>query len=119
LKVVDAGSGIGEVRHCKRMPTAREAVGETRDLAERGDVWSQLELGELYAAGANYADGASLPRDQLEAYKWFSIAAADKRARDLAARLRDAVGAGMNAGQIAEAEQRARAWVEASGKPRP
>ena len=119
LKVVDAGKGIGEVRHCKRMPTARETVAETRDRAERGDVWSQLELGEVYAAGANYADGESLPRDQLEAYKWFSIAAADKSARDPAVRLRDAAGAGMDAGQIAEAEQRARAWVEASGRPRP
>jgi hypothetical protein len=121
LQIVGADRGERAVRKCRRMPSARETDLETLRRAEIGDAASQLELGALYAEGARYAEGDPLPRDDAEAYKWLSIAAADENEmwRELAARQRNELAAKLDAIQIAEGERRARAWLESARESAP
>ena len=60
-----------------------------------------------------YEMGYGVPQDYVQAYKWFSLAAAtftEKQARDEAAKNRDSVAARMTLAQIAEAQKLAREW---------
>ncbi len=78
------------------------ALKEWRPLAERGDPKAQTGLGALYG------NGQGLPQDYVQAYKWFSLAAAlgDEIARDN----RDRAAELMNPAQITEAQRLAQAW---------
>lgn len=113
LEIVDPGKGHGQVRKCRLLPDARGTDAETRKRAEAGNVWSQIELADLYVSGARYADGPPLLPDGVEAYKWLTIAATDAAAHDLALRSRADVSARMSAEQVTEAERRARLWLQA------
>jgi len=75
LAVVDHDKGQYELKGCKRPPSSEEADLETQRLAEQGYVAQQFDLAALYTRGAIYADGRTPSQDDVEAYKWFSIAA--------------------------------------------
>jgi uncharacterized protein len=78
-----------------------------RRAADQGVVFAQLNLGLLYAAGNG------VPQDSVEALKWlelafFALPAGGARS-DVARAMTD-VTAKMTREQIAEAQQRERAW---------
>ena len=118
LAIVDGGKAMKEMKKCGLMPSAEADDIETRNLAEQGFPDSQIELAVLYSTGVSYPDDSALPRDLVESYMWLSIAAQPSSAwRTLAAKSRDSVAAEMDAAQIAQAEQRARDWIEAHATP--
>lgn len=45
------------------------ALGFYKPIAEQGEPYAQLTLGEIYR------DGAGVPRDVIQAYAWFYVAA--------------------------------------------
>lgn len=73
--------------------------------AEEGDVLAQFKLGELYSSGTG------VPRDFIEAHKWFNIAAAQGAAQ--AAEQRAAVAKLLSPEEIASAQDAASAWFAA------
>ena len=79
--------------------------------SEQGNALAQVRLAGLYA------EGLGVPRDDVQAYKWFAIAAergADAYARSNAAHGRDATARKLTAAQVAQADRVAREW-----KPKP
>ena len=75
-----------------------------RMAAEQGDREAQYNLGALYRLGLG------VTQDHLRAQTWFHIAAA---LGDDAARIaRDTAAANLTPARIAEAQRRARAWLE-------
>ena len=59
--------------------------------------------------------GLGLPRDGVQAYKWFDLAASrfsasEKESRDMAVENRDLVVAELTPAQIAEVQKLAREW---------
>ena len=72
--------------------------------------------------GLMYHHGRGVVQDYVEAHMWFHLAATSpgfSRDRYYWAREREVVGAKMTAEQIAEAQRRAREWIEASRRPYP
>ncbi len=66
--------------------------------AEAGDAVAQLNLGDLYS------QGLGVPRDEVSAYVWFSLAAA--QGRRWPARRRDEIARGLTDAQLLEAQAR-------------
>jgi TPR repeat protein len=65
--------------------------------------------------GVMYASGQGMPRDYVEAHKWFNLAASnlpDSQAefREVAVNDRDLAARKMTPAQVAEAQKLARAW---------
>ncbi len=84
-----------------------EAMGWYRKAAGQGFARAQYNLGVMYGKGRG------VPRDDVQAYMWFTLSASGSspgKARDKAARNRDVVAAQMTPAQIAEARKLARAW---------
>lgn len=81
-------------------------LGVARALAEaaRGDVSALFDLGVIYSTGTN-----GVASDLIEAHKWLNIAAA--RGHEEAAVCRADVADEMTAREIAEAQRRAREWL--------
>lgn len=75
--------------------------------AMQGDVGAQLFVAD------GYAYGLGVPPDPVEAYKWYEIAI--QYWGPLAVRAREVVAEGMTADQIADAVQRAGAWLAEHG----
>ena len=71
-------------------------------LAEAGIPQAQYNLGVIYT------NGNGIPRDYVEAYKWFAIALAAGHVEAAAALV--TIAARMTKQQIAEAEVRVAAW---------
>lgn len=71
-------------------------------LAEAGIPQAQYNLGVIYT------NGNGIPRDYVEAYKWFAIALAAGNIDAAAALV--TIAARMTKQQIAEAENRVTAW---------
>jgi len=87
-----------------------EALKWYRKAADHGNADAQDNLGIMYASGNG------VQQDYVEAHKWFSVAASrlpesTASIRDRAAEHRDWVAHKMTPGQIADAEQLARAWT--------
>ena len=84
-------------------------LGKIKLAAEQGDARAQFDLGFIYANG----DG--VPKDDVQAYMWFNLAAArfTEPEREVAAAARDEVADVMTADQVAEAQRLAREWDEA------
>ncbi|MBQ26849.1 MAG: hypothetical protein CMH81_01700 [Nitrospiraceae bacterium] len=77
------------------------------NAAEAGHTKAQ------YMLGVSYAYGKGVSQNDVQAYKWFHIAAAtstDHKVRVLAVNSRDALAQTMSPHEIAEAEQLARDW---------
>jgi uncharacterized protein len=86
---------------------AAEAATWYRKAAAQGDGMAQLSLGRLYA------DGRGVAQDLTQAHVWLTLAAArlpPGEVQDKAVKARDIVAAHMTAAQLADAQQRARAW---------
>ncbi len=78
-----------------------------RRAAEQGNALAQIRLARMYA------EGPGLARDDVQAYKWFAVAAArgaDSYARTNAVKGRDATAMKMTPAQVAEAERLVRDW---------
>ena len=90
----DAGEGVAR-DHV-------EAAKWYRLSAEQGDARAQYSLGEMYLEGEGVA------QDDVEAHRWFNLSAV--AGNEDATTARDLVAARMTSEQLAEAQQRARAW---------
>ncbi|MBE0489325.1 MAG: peptidoglycan-binding protein [Halomonas sp.] len=89
------------MRHYERQEY-RQALQAFGAAARGGDADAQYMLGRLHEAGSG------TPQDFVQAHQWYNLAAA--RGHRHAAQARDALTSRMTAGQIAEAQQAARAW---------
>ena len=70
--------------------------------AEQGNIAAFANLGALYA------EAQGVPQDIIQAYTWFLLAA--ENGDEASAHSRDLLAVKMNPVQIAEAQERARAW---------
>ena len=95
----DLGQGAPENYQAERSKTIRRA-------ADQGNAKAQYSLGLAYTLGRG------VPKDDVLAYMWFSLAAA--QGDNDAADMRDEDALGMKPDQIAEAQRLAREW-----KPKP
>ena len=88
-----------------------QAVQWYRRAAEQGHATAQYNLGILYA------DGKAVPRDYIEAHKWVNLAAARTTSefQKQFADARDRISKTMTPEQIAEAQTRARLWMQEFG----
>ncbi|WP_254276706.1 peptidoglycan-binding protein [Halomonas sp. 3H] len=80
----------------------RQALQEFSAAARGGDADAQYMLGRLHETGSG------TPQDFVQAHQWYNLAAA--RGHRHAAEARESLTRRMTAGQIAEAQQAARAW---------
>lgn len=66
----------------------------------------------LFHLGLRYCTGHEVPRDLVEAHKWFNLAAmgGDRRARQY----RSEISGEMSPAEIAEAQRQARSWLKAN-----
>ena len=93
------------------------ALREFRPLAEQGDARGQFMLGLMYA------EGRGVPQDDVEAYAWLNIAAANANgslqaeARDNAVKVRAHVAQRMTREARSRAQQLAREYWEAYVQP--
>ena len=84
-----------------------EALAQWRAAADAGDRRAMLELGRLYRMGL----GA--PQDYELAHMWFNLAAS--RGEMAALKERNSLAVKMTPQQVAEAQERARAWRPGGG----
>ncbi|MSP75620.1 MAG: sel1 repeat family protein [Rhodospirillaceae bacterium] len=82
-------------------------------LAEQGNAVAQYNVGGMYASSRG------VPRDYVQAYKWFNLTASRSSGsqndlRELAIKGRDLVATRMTPAEVAEAQKLAREW-----KPKP
>ncbi|MGJ7456541.1 peptidoglycan-binding protein [Halomonas sp. MA07-2] len=89
------------MRHYERQEY-RQALQVFDAAARSGDADAQYMLGRLHEAGSG------TPQDFVQAHQWYNLAAA--RGHRHATEARDTLTSRMTAGQIAEAQQAARAW---------
>ena len=78
-----------------------------RKSADQGFAPAQRNLGVLYA------NGQGAPRNNVQAYKWVSLAMVNATTPDIrnaATRAKEQIVVFMTAAQIAEAEKQAKAW---------
>ena len=122
---------------------SQDALDALRELAGRGEPEARWRLGILYLAGKGvpqdsaaastwfrmaaeqghadaqlglagmYRDGQGVPADPEQAYFWFRLA--ETQGESGAKEAREQLAQHMNAGQIAEAERRAKEWRETRG----
>ncbi len=85
------------------------ALKEWRALAERGHAGAQ------YNIGFNYIQGKGVPKDFVQAYFWFELAA--RQGKRVARDIRNGIAAQMTADQIARAQALFREWVAAHPNP--
>lgn len=80
-----------------------------RENAERGDT------GAMYLLGTLHLGGAAIPKDLVEAHKWFNLAASRASAENYRPYQgkRAEAAAEMTPRQIATAQRRAREWLQA------
>jgi TonB family protein len=90
-----------------------EAYKWYRRSAEQGFATGQFNLGYILA------DGKVVAQDYVEAHKWMNLAAARATGADQKefAGARDQLAQSMTPAQIAEAQKRAREWLEAFDSP--
>jgi TPR repeat protein len=87
-----------------------EGVRWLRKAADQGDASAQFYLGKCY----DYGKG--IPKDYVQAYMWYNLAAATEKSVDLAAEFRDTLAHSMTREQIAEGQRRAAAWRPAPSR---
>ena len=88
-----------------------EALAQWRAAARTGDGNAMLALGRAFV------NGLGVPQDYILAHMWLNLAAGRGSAE--AARERDALAANMVPQHIAEAQERARAWLSGRGTDAP
>ena len=93
-------------------PTATVKVSHRMTLKRSpGSAWppSRADAGAQFNLGWMYASGRGVPQDDVTAHMWLNVAAAT--GHEQARKNRDSVAANMTREQIAEAQARARDWV--------
>jgi TPR repeat protein len=109
-KAADQGHAGGQFSLASLYYARKEygpAASWYRRTAEQGNSLAQIRLARMYA------EGPGLARDDVQAYRWFAVAAmrgADSYARTNAVKGRDAVAMKMTPAQVAEAERLVREW---------
>ena len=109
-KAADQGHAGGQFSLASLYYARKEygpAASWYRRSAEQGNALAQIRLARMYA------EGPGLARDDVQAYRWFAVAAtrgADSYARTNAVKGRDAAAIKMTPAQVAEAERLVRAW---------
>ncbi len=83
------------------------AVQEFRLLANQGHAQAQVNLGIMYS------QGRGAPKDDVQAYRWYTLAAG--QGDDLADKIKDHLAKSMTLDQLAEAQRLAKEW-KAKGK---
>jgi len=78
------------------------ALREFRLLAEQGHAQAQVNLGIIYS------QGRGVPKDSVQAYRWYTLAAA--KGLKEAVKGRDLLEKRMTPAQLAEAQWLAREW---------
>ena len=110
-KAAEQGSTVGQFSFGSLYYGRKEfgaAATWYRRAAEQGHAVAQLRLGKMYA------EGLGVDRDDVRAYKWFSIAAArgaDNYSRTNAQQGRNGIAGRMTPGQVTQAEKLAAAWM--------
>ena len=79
-----------------------DLLAKTMSAAEQGDAKAQYNLGSMYDTGQGVA------QNNVEAYKWLSLAAA--QGDSSAAKNRDTVRGKITPTQVAEGQRLAAAW---------
>lgn len=95
------------LKHALDYYANRWRVGDALKNADAGYAPDQFDLGTLHEKGV------ILRRDNVHAYKWYSIShdgSKDAELRDMALKARDRVAENMTPAQIAEAQRLASAW---------
>ena len=90
-----------------------QAAAWYRKLADQGQFSGQFNLGDMYE------EGAGVPQDYVEAYKWHSLAAAHAPSDDFGEgwlwpeelERCDILAGKMTPQQVAEAQKRASEWL--------
>ncbi len=80
------------------------AVQEFLLLAEQGHAQAQVNLGIIYS------QGRGVPKDAVQAYRWYTLAAS--QGDDLAEKFKNFLAKSMTLDQLAEAQRLAREWCE-------
>ncbi len=83
------------------------AVREFLLLAEQGHAQAQVNLGIMYS------QGRGVPKDAVQAYRWYTLAA--NQGDDLAEKFKDHLAKSMTLDELAEAQRLAGEWT-AKGK---
>ncbi len=78
------------------------ALREFRLLANQGHAQAQVNLGIMYS------QGRGVPKDSVQAYRWYTLAAG--QGDDLAEKFTDHLAKSMIPAQLAEAQRLAREW---------
>ena len=110
----DAGGKLGlRLMHdsAKNAPQDNpEEIQWVRLAAEQGDAMAQLGLGFMYGYGDRAPQGYHVPRDYIEAYKWFSLVAPQSSGKrhEVAITARDDIAKEMTPVQIAKSQRLAR-----------
>ncbi len=79
-----------------------KAVREFLLLAEQGHAEAQFHLGVMYS------QGRGVPKDSVQAYRWYTLAAG--QGDDLAEKFKVHLAKSMTLDQLAEAQRLAREW---------
>lgn len=79
-----------------------------RRAARKGHVYARAALGKMYK------QGMGVSQDFVEAHKWFNLAAANSD-EGVYRSLRDTLENRLDSDQLAEAEKRARDWLQGHG----
>ena len=82
------------------------ALKELRPLAAQGNAAAQALLGMMYE------EGQGVPQDDVQAYVWLSLAAAQGNER--AGKFRDLLDEMLTPAQLADAQRLAREWKPTS-----
>ena len=92
------------------MKSAQFLIDSRMADAARGDINAYYDLGMVYSSGA-----AGIDVDLIEAHKWFNLAAS-RGGHEEARHCRAEVADEMTAREIAEAQTRARSWLNATSR---
>jgi len=103
-----AWAGMKEAGEAYKLGDYKTALAYLRPLAEEGDLGAQLFLATMYE------DGRGVPRDYVQAYKWYTITAFEGDQTFIIFRLR--IAENMTPAQIAEAQKLAHEWTAAFDK---
>lgn len=116
LKVVDERQARQNIVLCRLLPSMRDYVAALRAGAEEGYTWKQYDLAKLYSQGVDYAGRTLLPRDRVEAYKWYTVIMESEGVEpfvvDWAQRYRGDLETGMTQDEKAEGYRRGYEWLQ-------
>ena len=79
--------------------------------AAENQLMGSVNADALFELGLRYCLGREVPKNLISAHKWFNIAAL--RGNDAAKQYRLEIAREMKAGDVAEAQRQARAWLQA------